>query len=363
MGSNGATFIPNVSSEGVISWTNDKNLDNPTPVNIKGPQGEKGEKGDKGDKGQDGTIANLDQTYNPTSTNAQSGKAVAEALLTKQDKLIAGNGVEIKDNVINVTIDPIIGGELKKVDATFELENPDETIDGTYTVNLIATPGGGELCAFGNEETGFTIVLSVTPTADEIPDLKIGETYRITLSGGEVVSVEWVIKIKVDQTYNPESENAQSGKAVAQAISTVGGDYELIEDITLTEDISQIERTVEPNGTPYNFRKVMVLYTSNAKVGEGNIQTTAFSNDKGLGLTLSKNTDTTNSDTSRFEFEANGVLKAHLTQWSKYSWVAGAVYGNPYIIELNENDTITKVKCSATTLPAGFNIKIYGVRA
>lgn len=43
----------------------------------RGPQGEKG---DKGDKGADGTITNIDQTYNPESENAQSGKAVAEAL-------------------------------------------------------------------------------------------------------------------------------------------------------------------------------------------------------------------------------------------------------------------------------------------
>ena len=48
-GENGATFIPNVSADGVISWTNDKGLANPTPVNIKGEQGEKGDKGDKGD--------------------------------------------------------------------------------------------------------------------------------------------------------------------------------------------------------------------------------------------------------------------------------------------------------------------------
>lgn len=36
-GGNGATFIPTVSSEGVISWENDKGLPNPEPVNIKGP--------------------------------------------------------------------------------------------------------------------------------------------------------------------------------------------------------------------------------------------------------------------------------------------------------------------------------------
>ena len=35
-GDKGATFIPAVSADGVISWTNDKGLDNPEPANIKG---------------------------------------------------------------------------------------------------------------------------------------------------------------------------------------------------------------------------------------------------------------------------------------------------------------------------------------
>jgi len=39
---NGATFTPNVNSNGVISWTNDKNLPNPESKNIMGPQGEPG---------------------------------------------------------------------------------------------------------------------------------------------------------------------------------------------------------------------------------------------------------------------------------------------------------------------------------
>ena len=38
-GENGATFTPSVSSAGVISWTNDKDLENPDPVNIKGGDG------------------------------------------------------------------------------------------------------------------------------------------------------------------------------------------------------------------------------------------------------------------------------------------------------------------------------------
>ena len=53
-GENGATFTPSVSNEGVISWTNDKGLDNPSPVNIKGDKGDPGSPGDKGDPGSPG---------------------------------------------------------------------------------------------------------------------------------------------------------------------------------------------------------------------------------------------------------------------------------------------------------------------
>lgn len=38
----GATFTPDVSDEGIISWTNDKGLPNPASKNIKGPQGNSG---------------------------------------------------------------------------------------------------------------------------------------------------------------------------------------------------------------------------------------------------------------------------------------------------------------------------------
>jgi len=41
-GSQGATFTPSVSAEGVISWSNDAGLPNPESVDIKGPPGEPG---------------------------------------------------------------------------------------------------------------------------------------------------------------------------------------------------------------------------------------------------------------------------------------------------------------------------------
>lgn len=39
-GGKGATFTPSVSEAGVLSWTNNGGLTNPTPVNIKGPKGD-----------------------------------------------------------------------------------------------------------------------------------------------------------------------------------------------------------------------------------------------------------------------------------------------------------------------------------
>lgn len=53
-GENGATYIPNVDENGNLSWTNDKGLDNPISVNIKGPQGLQGIQGEKGEPGQNG---------------------------------------------------------------------------------------------------------------------------------------------------------------------------------------------------------------------------------------------------------------------------------------------------------------------
>ena len=43
---NGATYLPNVDTEGNITWTNDKGLENPSSQNIRGPQGIQGPQGE-----------------------------------------------------------------------------------------------------------------------------------------------------------------------------------------------------------------------------------------------------------------------------------------------------------------------------
>ena len=53
-GENGATFTPSVSSDGDLSWSNDKGLPNPATMNIKGPQGNQGIQGIPGAPGAQG---------------------------------------------------------------------------------------------------------------------------------------------------------------------------------------------------------------------------------------------------------------------------------------------------------------------
>lgn len=110
-GDTGPYFLPNVSSEGVISWTNNGNLPNPTSVNIKGPQGEQGPKGDKGDPGAAGTYTAGDniQIVNdvisatvPTSTSELTNDSgfITDSYhdSSKQDALVSGTNIKTINN-------------------------------------------------------------------------------------------------------------------------------------------------------------------------------------------------------------------------------------------------------------------------
>ena len=60
-------FFPEVSEDGVISWTNEGELENPDPVNVMGPQGPVGPQGEQGPKGEDGTSIKILGTVSTVS--------------------------------------------------------------------------------------------------------------------------------------------------------------------------------------------------------------------------------------------------------------------------------------------------------
>ena len=74
-------YTPSISSDGVLSWTNNGDLPNPSPVNIKGPQGKTGATGAQGPAGADGKSAYqyaVDGGY--TGTETAFAKKLAEEI-------------------------------------------------------------------------------------------------------------------------------------------------------------------------------------------------------------------------------------------------------------------------------------------
>ena len=118
-GQSGATFYPDVSADGTISWTNDRGLPNPNPVNIKGDKGDKGDRGEQGiqglkgetgeqgEKGTDGTSATHRWSGTTLYITSASGTSSANLKGEKGDPGTNGkdgtNGTNGKDGVDGYT--------------------------------------------------------------------------------------------------------------------------------------------------------------------------------------------------------------------------------------------------------------------
>jgi len=119
-GENGATFILKVSADGVISWTNDKNLPNPAAVSVMGPQGEQGPKGDTGLQGEQGPKddTGLQGEQGPKGDAGPTGKS---AYAYAQEGGFSGTETEFaqklaKDTYTKTEIDAIMGSYIEDID-------------------------------------------------------------------------------------------------------------------------------------------------------------------------------------------------------------------------------------------------------
>jgi hypothetical protein len=75
-GEDGATFYPNVSGDGTLSWTNDKGLSNPSPVNIKGKNGDPGAPGQPGADGNG--VASIDMVSIDSEEDEEGGNSQSD---------------------------------------------------------------------------------------------------------------------------------------------------------------------------------------------------------------------------------------------------------------------------------------------
>lgn len=131
-GENGATFTPSISTDGILSWNNDKGLTNPSEVNIKGPQGNQGVPG----------VGIESITTGMTTQN--EGYTVTPLVFQKSDKSTSEINVWVKNGIDGAN------GESGETGATFTPSvsesgdlswTNDRDLDNPSTINIKGDSG------------------------------------------------------------------------------------------------------------------------------------------------------------------------------------------------------------------------------
>jgi hypothetical protein len=153
---------------------------------------------------------------------------------------------------------------------------------------------------------------------------------------------------------------------IQNSMSTTKGVYELIETITIDEAIKTVDRTKDPNGTPYNFEAVTIEYANEAVEANSYIQATFTTTEsKTVRAYIDGGLKTTTSRGYISAFPRYNKLLCEYTQPVKDS------YGTPNSLRPSNNDAyfvnkapIKRVTITGgTNIPTGSVIKIWGVRA
>lgn len=156
--------------------------------------------------------------------------------------------------------------------------------------------------------------------------------------------------------------------AAARVEASFGGTYELVEEITTTEDLTSVRRAAHPDGTPYNFKSMIIKMEFAVGAGTGLVNVN-FSDKDGWALGVSStNTIATNKrwawtrifrdyDRWHCEFSVGSTQYAQaIYRQVGSNEIFGAKYGMVGIVNIVANT-------SGIPIPAGTIIRIYGVRA
>ena len=199
-----ATFTPSVSADGTLSWTNNKGLINPEPVNIKGPQGDTGPQGPAGATGATGAAGKSAYQYAKeggyTGTETEFAKKLAsEAMIVH---VTDSNGTLSADKSYSDIANAIVAGTTVLVDydgnglplitvtnaalyfGTIQCDSGDATNPAVVATVIIEITQNGEV----NDVSAFVEIPTTLPNPNALT-IKIGST-TVTYDGSAAKTVE-----------------------------------------------------------------------------------------------------------------------------------------------------------------------------
>lgn len=188
---------------------------------------------------------------------------------------------------------------------------------------------------------------------------------------------DYALKTDIPELYDLPTASAtvkggvKVGKGLemdGEALAVKGPEkFELIEKIVLEEDMTAIERTQEPDGTPYSFSKIGVKLLFKAANAPQSVNY-KFNNSMSYVLTSSNGIDTMNMYSIVYATTENGAFHGYATwgngsEYAAISMMSLAQYRFLRPIEKLTALHISPIDSTSAKMSAGSVIEIYGVRA
>ena len=270
---------------------------------LTGPQGPEGQKGDKGDKGADGTGV----TVKSVSQSSADG---------------GSNVVTFSDGT------------------TMTVRNGSRGSDGAAGKDGAQGPEGPK-----------------GDTGPEGPEGPKGDTGAQGPEGPDGAPGKSAYSYAQDGGYT--GTEAEFAAKLAQEEGT----FELIEEITSDDaSITQFERTAEPDGTPYEYKAVIVQYElTEEDTVSANIESRFYCGESYVEIVMNAVAPKKGAISIEEARIDGGILRVNCIQWSNYSWVGSNRIENPYILHVG-NGKISRILIKRTVGMANWKIRIYGKR-
>ena len=270
-----------------------------------GPQGPQGPKGDTGPQGPPGETPETDQTYNPTSANAQSGIAVAQAIDTCSPAIVitsdTGKAISIPDSSESAIKGLTAYGESTQdgtpaPDSPVEIVSVENPVINIYGKNICSVPTATfslkNITYKDIQLTNISIDLLIgktcTLSCSEIDSsLKLGIGAMGTTFNGDNYWFKYpesgsrTYTFSYPDNYFIEPENIYPIIRIYRQSGTIDKEFTVNDlQIEIGDKATEYEAYMEPQTVtiPYTFRGLKNTYNSSwvardeLRVGDGKVE-------------------------------------------------------------------------------------------